>query len=203
MEGQLTMCTVSSSVAVLFSCEPWHVPYRGKHLWIPLTGHPFTFLSSNICLVLLWGSYTLSWVGKSIKVPSSLSHRVSMRIRKKDQPWCPENWSLEWIDARSRNAWSWFIQTVMPWRVSSLVPALGHSLCFLSFLSPIFRLCDLSSNILRRSCFGYRIQSWHLLLTAEGFPGGSVVKNLPANAGDAGSVPGSGRSPGEGNDNPL
>ena len=32
-----------------------------------------------------------------------------------------------------------------------------------------------------------------------GFPGGSVVKNLPANAGDAGSIPGSGRSPGEGN----
>ena len=33
----------------------------------------------------------------------------------------------------------------------------------------------------------------------EGFPGGSVVKNSPANAGDAGSIPGSGRSPGEGN----
>ena len=30
-------------------------------------------------------------------------------------------------------------------------------------------------------------------------PGGSVVKNLPANAGDAGLIPGSGRSPGEGN----
>ena len=36
-----------------------------------------------------------------------------------------------------------------------------------------------------------------------GFPGGSVVKNLPANAGDAGSIPGSGRSPGERNGNPL
>ena len=34
-----------------------------------------------------------------------------------------------------------------------------------------------------------------------GFPGGSVVKNPPANAGDAGSIPGSGRSPGEGNGN--
>ena len=31
------------------------------------------------------------------------------------------------------------------------------------------------------------------------FPGGSAVKNLPANAGDIGSVPGSGRPPGEGN----
>ena len=36
-----------------------------------------------------------------------------------------------------------------------------------------------------------------------GFPGGSVVMNLPANAGDMYSIPGLGRSPGEGNGNPL
>ena len=36
-----------------------------------------------------------------------------------------------------------------------------------------------------------------------GFPGGSVVKNSPANAGDMGSIPGSGRSPGKGNSNPF
>ena len=35
------------------------------------------------------------------------------------------------------------------------------------------------------------------------FPGGSVVKNPPANAGSAGLIPGSGRSPGEGHGNPL
>ena len=43
-------------------------------------------------------------------------------------------------------------------------------------------------------------------MLAQGFPGGSVVKNSPANAedsGDAGSIPGSGRSPGEGHGNPL
>ena len=34
-----------------------------------------------------------------------------------------------------------------------------------------------------------------------GIPGGLVVKNPPANAGDVGSVPGSGRSPGKGNGN--
>ena len=34
-------------------------------------------------------------------------------------------------------------------------------------------------------------------------PGDSLVKNLTANAGDVGSIPGWGRSPGEGNDNPL
>ena len=38
---------------------------------------------------------------------------------------------------------------------------------------------------------------------SEGFPGGSEVKNLPANAGDSGSIPGSGKSPGEGNGDPL
>ena len=32
---------------------------------------------------------------------------------------------------------------------------------------------------------------------------GLVVKNLPANAGDAGSIPGLGRSPGGGNGNPI
>ena len=36
-----------------------------------------------------------------------------------------------------------------------------------------------------------------------GFPGVSVVKNQPANAGDKGSFPGWERSAGEGNGNPL
>ena len=35
------------------------------------------------------------------------------------------------------------------------------------------------------------------------FPGASVVKNLHGNAGDIGSIPGSGRAPEEGNGNPL
>ena len=37
----------------------------------------------------------------------------------------------------------------------------------------------------------------------RGFSGGSVVKNLPANAGDAGLIRGWGRSPGGENGNPL
>ena len=43
-----------------------------------------------------------------------------------------------------------------------------------------------------RSCTGH-----------QGFPGGSAAKNPPANAGDMGSIPGSGRPPREGNGNPL
>ena len=36
-----------------------------------------------------------------------------------------------------------------------------------------------------------------------GFPSGAVVKNPLANAGDAGSIPGSGRSSGAGHGNPF
>ena len=36
-----------------------------------------------------------------------------------------------------------------------------------------------------------------------GFPSGSEITNLPANAEDMGSIPGSGRFPGEGNGNLL
>ena len=36
-----------------------------------------------------------------------------------------------------------------------------------------------------------------------GFPGGSVIKNLPANTEDMSWIPGSGRYPGEGIGNPL
>ena len=48
------------------------------------------------------------------------------------------------------------------------------------------RFCLCRQTILQQSC-----------------PGGSVVKNLPANAEDTGLIPGSGRSSREGNGNPL
>ena len=37
----------------------------------------------------------------------------------------------------------------------------------------------------------------------KGYPGGSEFKESDCNAGDLGSIPGSGRSSGEGNGNPL
>ena len=37
----------------------------------------------------------------------------------------------------------------------------------------------------------------------EGFPGGSMVKNPPVNAGKVGSIPETGRYPGEENGDPL
>ena len=49
-----------------------------------------------------------------------------------------------------------------------------------------------------------QMKDFHSLLYPGGFPGGSVVKNLPANAGDTrdmGSISGWGRFPGGGNGN--
>ena len=53
------------------------------------------------------------------------------------------------------------------------------------------RLKQLSSNSSSRYSIGV------------GFPGSSVVKNLPANAGDTGLISGLRRPSGAGNDNPL
>ena len=51
------------------------------------------------------------------------------------------------------------------------------------------------------------ICSWvcikYIVCIQEGFPDSSVGKESACDAGDPGSIPGSGRSPGEGNGNPL
>ena len=52
------------------------------------------------------------------------------------------------------------------------------------------------------SSFGLRCFRCHSMVIRV-FPDSSVVKNLLANAGDAGSIPGLGRSSGKGNGNPL
>ena len=53
---------------------------------------------------------------------------------------------------------------------------------------------------------GHSLVTNHAQKSLMGFPGGSEVKNLPANAGDMGDldpIPGLGRSAGERNDSPL
>ena len=64
----------------------------------------------------------------------------------------------------------------------------------------------------QRSLVGYSPWSHKVLDTTEwlihtmynqGFPGGLVVKNLPANSGDLDLIPGSGSFPREGNGKPL
>ena len=61
-----------------------------------------------------------------------------------------------------------------------------------------------SGNPLRHSCLENPMDGGTWWAMFGGFLGDSVVKNPPANAGEArhsGSIPGSGRSPGEGKDN--
>ena len=53
---------------------------------------------------------------------------------------------------------------------------------------------------------GFSLQwllSFYVLINVNRFPGGSEVKASASNVGDLGSIPGLGRSPGEGNGNPL
>jgi len=49
----------------------------------------------------------------------------------------------------------------------------------------------------------YMYMAWPLLSSLLDFPGDSDGKAFVYNAGDTGLIPGSGRSPGEGNGNPL
>ena len=47
------------------------------------------------------------------------------------------------------------------------------------------------------------IRIWGLYAILMSFPGGSAGKECVGNVGDPGSIPGLGRSPGEGNSSPL
>ena len=63
-------------------------------------------------------------------------------------------------------------------------------------------LVEREAHDVYQKSYNQNLMSWSLHLY-KGFPGGSVVKNPPTNAGDAVLIPESGRSPGGGNGNPL
>ena len=61
--------------------------------------------------------------------------------------------------------------------------------------------CDSGGELFLSTCLWVISRvAYHL---EGGFPGGSKVKNLLDNSGDAGLISGSGRYPGGGNNNPL
>ena len=69
-----------------------------------------------------------------------------------------------------------------------MFPAL---LFLLTILSRITKLSGYTSKLQRKSSGDIK----NIYIKKEqGFPGGAVVENLPANAGDTGSSPGLGRS---------
>ena len=135
------------------------------------------------------------------------------------------------MKCRSPNVWKLSMSGDFPYgrlsQCSSIISLLQtklqsivlHMCLFWEFLSSrklqVYRICTFFNFIrywqifLKRNCsslyFHYpimRILENYLSLTPH-FSGNSTVKNLPASAGEADWIPGSGRSPGEGNNNPF
>ena len=109
----------------------------------------------------------------------------------------------------------WFAMSSGLCILETMIPApcpLQHPLSLPHLPPPSQSLYKLSGGLLRTSA-SVRTYPWwntnYILARLHGilgFPGGAEVKNLPANAedaGDTGSTPGLGGSPAEGNGNPL
>ena len=75
---------------------------------------------------------------------------------------------------------------------------LGRFYLFILFLAVLGLCCCLSFSLVGTCELLIEVASF-----VAGFSGGTTVKNPPANSGGWGSIRGSGRSPGEGNGNPL
>ena len=81
------------------------------------------------------------------------------------------------------------------------------------YLTHSFNLCVLNSSVShfskqkakkkKKQIYYSHSVKWKYLLPYLGFPGGPDDKESPCNAGDLGSIPGLGRSPGEGKGYPL
>ena len=99
--------------------------------------------------------------------------------------WLQATFTYTWVFLLGWFLFSWLGQTLLTESCWSLVP--GKLSCcrvmilFIFFFSPLFK----------------EYWEWFILVVVL------VIKNPPANARDAGSVPESGRSPGGGNGNPL
>ena len=118
----------------------------------------------------------------------------------------PKYWSFS-FNIRTSNEYSGLMSFRMDWLD---LPAVKGT------LKSLLQHHSSKASILRHSAF-FIVQLSHPYMTTRkttaltgrihiymwDFPGGSVVKNLPANAGNTGTIPGLGRSPGRGNGNPL
>ena len=98
---------------------------------------------------------------------------------------------LHGITASAFSHWSGY------WRVGWFLGSSGIMRGKSNFLIGI-----LTKNQLFRLLYSRKWSICCFLYFSKVFPGGSVVKHLPTNTEDAGSIPGFGRSPGEGNGNP-
>ena len=107
--------------------------------------------------------------------------------------------------------------TISKWNFPQICDTDGYIPCFsinqskLRFLFSFNHLKNAIKNSISENSFGilkrflkmlwFEVLLCRLLRCNLGFLGGSVVQNLPANAGDTDLIPGSGRSSGGGNSN--
>ena len=85
--------------------------------------------------------------------------------------------------------------------LSSIFPSISYYAQYAHFSKTTSLLHNMNFNLIW-IFLGFSVVNIYILIH-KGFPGGSEVKNPPANARDAVSIPGSGWSPGERNGNPL
>ena len=109
---------------------------------------------------------------------------------------------IHWLQVGLSGAW-WEVVENQHWKVLCILRnrKSAHTSGLPSFQCP--GLLSLCQRCLCYPSLG-RLHYMQIHQTAiEGSPGGSVVKNPPAVAGDTGSIPELERSPGEGHGNPL
>ena len=104
-----------------------------------------------------------------------------------------------WNEHTCTVVWTFFgIAFLWDWNANIFFQSCGH--CW------VFQICwhvEHSTCYLIPCIYLTSVYICYIILQLQGFPGDSMVKNLPSNAGDGGSIPGLGRSPGERNGNPL
>ena len=86
----------------------------------------------------------------------------------------------------------------LPWSLNLNVISASFESLWHSLYTPL-KLLDTSYNFIPRPCLIHHFPS----PSSQGFPRGSAGKESTWNNGDLGSIPGLGRSPGEGNSYPL
>ena len=137
--------------------------------------------------------------------PKYWSFSFSISPSSNIQDWSPLGWT-GWISLQSKGLSRVFSNTTVQKHQFFSIDSFISSV-FLSDFPPIFWCSVLDAYTLKIAISSWRTDP--LLFCNVPFygscvkAGSSLLKNLPPNAGDAGSVPGLGRSPGEGNGNPL
>ena len=109
----------------------------------------------------------------------------------------------------------YFLCSIISVHIYTFFPILTHVIYIYIYIYKLNCKCIQHSHILpllshhpiKHYAYQLRVARYAIRCIYQLLPsnicGGSVVKNLPATTGDIGLIPGQGRSPGEGNGNPL